>query len=37
VSEKFFAADGSIADEKAAPYAKKIMDSFATWVEQLLK
>ncbi len=37
VTPTFFAADGSVADEKAAPYLKKIMEAFAAWIEQQLK
>lgn len=37
MSDKFFAADGSIADEKAKRFAGKIMEAFAAWIEQQLK
>jgi chromate reductase len=37
VGEKFFNADGSIAEERARGYAQKIIETFAAWVEKNLK
>src|SRR5262249_10480540 len=37
IHDKFFDAEGNIADEKAKPYLTKFMESFAAWIEQLLK
>lgn len=37
VGEKFFDADGKIADERQRPYLTKFMETFAAWVEQQLK
>lgn len=37
VGDGYFAADGKIAAERARGYAKKIIDSFAAWIETNLK
>ena len=35
--DKFFDADGKIADERQRPYLTKVMEAFAAWIEQQLK
>ncbi len=37
VGDSYFDADGKIADERARGYAKKIIDTFAAWIETNLK
>lgn len=37
VTDKYFAADGTLADEKAGPYLKRYMEAFDGWIEQQLK
>lgn len=35
--DKFFDAEGKIADERQRPYLTKVMETFAAWIEQQLK
>jgi len=37
VTDATFGADGKLADERAKPFFGKVMESFAAWVEQILK